>query len=230
MGSATSIQTAAWTPPPTVTGVSATVNEEESKIELDWDISTLDASEFSKYVVYRRLFGGDWEVLDEKTSIDTTHHDDWTAGQTVTYEYKITQYKFDLESEDGDIITAQLASDTWFIVSGDHSLAFEVPVEEEQHSRVIQQEVFEPVSWNRKRVVRGETLGYEGQFTARFVVDEVEEAKANYSALAETPGPNLLKSAFGDVWFVEFDAPGYKYYPVGHMDVEMGWVEVGEDG
>ena len=91
---------------------------------------------------------------------------------------------------------------------------------------MVQQEVFEPLSGTRKRIVRGLTLGYEGSFTCLFDVAQSRTSKEFFQILSATPGPHVLKSAFGDVWRVEYDAPAFKYTRGGHLEVTIGWVEI----
>lgn len=221
----------AWEPPPTITGFSGSSLEDESAIQLNWDASTLSDEDFSHYRIYRREFGEElWTVLIDISNKATVEHRDETAGQTIEYEYLITQYKVvtgdaPLESNQSEIVTAALESDAWFVVPTG-LVAMELVVTEEEHSAVVQQEVFEPLATNRKRVIRGNVLGNEGSLTARFDAANARAAKIYFESLKTFKGPHLLKSAFGDVWSVELDAPGYKYLAAGHLDVSFGWVEI----
>jgi len=236
MPTASSAISTAWTPPEPISGLSSSVIEELSHIQLNWTISELPDVDFLYYQVQRRLLGTmDWVVLRTESGKVNTEWRDATAGQGVTYQYRIQQFKnisgdVPLESEQGDVATAALESDVWFVIGNEdpygEASSFEIPVSGESHTRPIQQEVFEPIASNRKKVARGNVLGYEGSITIRWTTDERALAKTQLEFLAVNSGPHLLKSPFGDVWRVEFDAPDYKYSGGGHLQVEIGWVEV----
>lgn len=240
MATATSSITTTWVGPDAVTGLSGTSVEEFSYIQLNWDISTQADVDFERYTIYRRVAGSgdaDWAIVGTVTDKYTLEYLDITTGQGVSYEYYITQWKAvpgdaSLESSASATVTAALESDIWFVLAAgttDHSdpnYNFELPVAEEQHTRPIQQEVFEPIVNNRKKIARGNVLGYEGSLTLRWASADRETAKAQLALLTETQGPHVLKSPFGDVWQVEFDAPDYVYSGGGNLQVQMGWVEV----
>jgi hypothetical protein len=236
MAITTSAITTSWTPPDPLTGVSVSVIEELSHIQLDWEISTLADVDFSHYSVERRLLGEvSWTVLASLTSKTTLQYKDASAGQGIAYEYQVINYKAipgdaPLASDDNIVVSAMLESDVWFVIGNenpeDEVNSFELPVSDENHTRPIQQEVFEPIAHARKKVARGNVLGYEGSLTLRWTTQERTEAKTQLAFLAESAGPHFLKSPFGDVWRVEFDAPDYKYSGGGNLLVEIGWVEV----
>lgn len=231
---ATSAITAAWVPPPVITGFSGTVDEEMSHVMLMWDASGLSDADFDSYVISRREFGDtEWLAHATITSKTTSEYEDYLAGQTLVYEYKINQYKaiagdVPLASEDSDVVTSGLTGDAWFLMMGvgDMHESIELIVTTEEHSAVIQQEVFEPLAGTRKRIVRGLQLGDEGSFTCIFDNVDARARKEFFEALSAMPGPHVLKSAFGDVWQCEFDAPAFKYTSGGHLEVTIGWVEV----
>lgn len=230
----TSTATSAWTPPPVIQGFSGTAQEPESHIMLNWDGSTLSDTDFNMYRLYRREQGAElWSVLLDIPNKATMMYEDNTAGQTILYEYMITQFQnitgdVPLESNPSDIVSAALTTDAWFIVMlvATDFHAIELNVTDEEHTSVMQQEVFEPLASDRKRVVRGNILGDEGSLTAMFDTMESRMAKNHMDHIKMNRGPHLLKSPFGDVWFVEFDAPGYKYTTGGHLQVNIGWVEI----
>lgn len=240
MPTATSTITTSWTGPPAITGLSRTVMEEYSHIMLNWDASTQTDTDFDHYSVHRRDFGTvEWTLLAEISSKTVVEHVDIYTGVGQHVEYKVTQWKkipgdTPIESEDGDIVDAMLESDVWFVIGEENFMhdttrSFELPVAGEKHTRPIQQEIFEPIVKNRKKIARGNTLGHEGSLTVRYTTDERNKARDQITYLAETRGPHVLKSPFGDVWRVEFDAPDFRYVGGGHMDVEIGWVEVLEE-
>ena len=234
MPSSLAVVTTAWVPPAFITGFSGTAEETQSYIMLNWDVSTLSAADFSHYSIYRRVMGADlWSELVQISDKNINVYKDNTAGQTIQYEYIITQFKaitgdVPLESAESDTVSIALATDAWFTImlqSGGYE-ALEVNVTDEDHSSVIQQEVFEPIASLRKRVVRGNVMGDEGSFTCLFDTVDAGLARQHFSTMSENKGPHILKSPFGDVWFVEFDAPGFKYRTGGHLEIKIGWVEV----
>lgn len=240
MASASTTISTSWVPPSQITGLSGTSMEEFSHIMLNWDVSTQADIDFEKYTVYRRLQGSgdeDWEVIASIADKMMAMYIDITTGQGITYEYYVTQWKLvpgdaSLESAASDVVTAALVSDVWFVIGAgstdphDSAYNFELPVASETHTRPIQQEVFEPIVNNRKKVARGNVLGYEGTLKLRWANEDRETAKSQLRFLAEVAGPHVLKSPFGDVWEVEFDAPDYVYSGGGNLDVDIGWVEV----
>lgn len=234
MPTLTTIITTDWTPPAIVSGVSGTTVDVGSQITINWDISTLSDTTFSFYRIYRRVAGTDtYRVLVDITDINITEYIDVTASQTVTYEYIVTQFEIipgdvDLESDHSDIVTALLGNDAWFIIMRDvdEIRAFELNVESEDHHTVLQQEVFEPLISGFKRVVRGGILGDEGSLVAIVDVADTSLYRLHFDRLQFNKGPHLLKSPFGDIWAVEFDAPSYKFMPAGHLEITIGWVEV----
>jgi hypothetical protein len=201
---------------------------------LNWDLSNMTVSDFSGYRLYRRVVGvEDWDIIADIAEQSIGMYEDNTAGQTVQYEYKITQFKsvvgdVPLESDPSDSVFIALTTDAWFIVmlvtANFHAL--ELNVTEEEHSAVVQQEVFEPLASSRKRVIRGNVLGDEGSITAMFDQSMSSMAREHMEHIKMNKGPHILKSPFGDVWYVEFDSPGYKYVSGGHLQISIGWVEI----
>jgi hypothetical protein len=217
---------------------------------MDWDVYTLKAGHtFVRFNIYRRLEGDtEWLLIGTRTPIYATAYKDWFIGLGLTYEYLVTavtitsQSGVDLESPDSDIPQAVLQSDSWMVVGRDLSEdhAQSLPVTSEDHNRIVQQEVFEVVGGTRKVVIRGNTLGYEGNLTIVWDSSEVEwpESSQRYidytivgrrllDYLIENAGPHILKSPFGDVWEVEFQGPTYRFASGGHLEVELAWIETG---
>jgi hypothetical protein len=220
--------------PPRIEGLSGTVSDELSRIELDWDKSSLGTN-FVTYVIYRRLVGEDkWTMVGTAKPETNTRFDDYYAGQYTDYEYRVTVVKLvsgepDVESPDSDIVTARLESDVWMIVGQDRAPnhIFELPVQSEDHTRPVQQEVFEPLGTNRKAVVRGFVLGHEGSMNILWREDESAEAKSKLDYIVYYPGPHTLKDPFGNVYDVTFAGPDSQYLPGGHLEVTLTWIEVG---
>lgn len=238
MGVATSTITTSWTAPPEILGIAGTGMVEESRIEITWDVSTLADADFGSYRVYRRELGesdDDWKIMQIITAKSVTSYSDSMAGHGLEYEYMVTQTQIipndeDLESAPSDIATTILESDDWFVIGNQDwenpTGVFVLPVIRETHQKFIQQEIFEPVVGSRKRVVRGNVLGAEGSMTLMWPAEEQRQGQRNLSFLINDSGPHILKSPFGDVWLVEFDAPDYQYSPVGHLTTNIGWVEI----
>lgn len=242
MGSATATTTSSWTPPPALTGFSATVNEDQSYISLNWDDSTLLAADFDYYQLYRRVTGDTtWTPFATIKNQSQSYYYDYSAGQGVSYDYYVTQLEVipgdaDLESPSPGAITVSLTTDTWFLIGADFSVShiFELPVTAEQHTQPIQQEVFEPLGSNRKTIARGNVLGMEGNLTIDWLDTERVLALSQVSYITNTAGPHILKSPFGDVWMVEFVSGGTSggssstitYLPGGNVEVVLSWIEV----
>jgi hypothetical protein len=140
-----------------------------------------------------------------------------------------------------------------FMVIGadrDASHIFELFVSGEEHSKPVQQEIFEPVGSSRKVIARGQALGTEGTLTVtwlnhdvyadngeavnyevgidpnRAIINETVLARRRLDYLVNTSGPHILKTPFGDVWDVEFAGPISTYSLGGHMQVELTYTEV----
>lgn len=230
--------TTSWTPPDLPEGISGTAHPEQSRFELTWDPSTLSTSEFGSYKVYRRELGSGsrrWTLLSVQTSKSNNSYSDIMLGHGIQYEYMVKQVRKitgdeDIESEASDILTGILDIDDWFVIGNkdweNPAGVFILPVIRETHQRFVQQEIFEPVTGYRKRVVRGNVLGMEGSMTLMWPFDTQKEGQRNLNFLVNDTGPHILKSPFGDVWLVEFDAPDYMYSPVGHLTTNIGWVEI----
>jgi len=227
-----------WTPPDAITGLNVEAVTDFSYISLTWDVSGLADTDFLEYRVYRREpTETDFTLLESISDKATTTYLDGFAGHGIIYEYKVTQLEVivggdPLESGDGDIVGVALDADTWFVNGNadvnDTSTSFELPVVDEDHTEVVQQEIFEPVASVRKKIVRGNVLGQEGSLDLMWESEESTEARLRLRFMTDNPGPHLLKSPFGEMWLVEFDAPSYKYKPGGHLTASVGWVEVEE--
>ncbi len=242
--------------PDPITGLSPTADEDASRIILDWDTATLKDSQhhFVAYYIYRRIFGDEqWQLIDEIADIKTSKYSDWYAGNQLNYEYRVnavntkTGEAIEMESGDdpdgGNIAAAILEADVWMFVGKDRSDDHiqELPVDDEEHNRPVQQEVFETLGSDRKVIVRGFVLGHEGKISAlwdsRLVQSETDEqvfydytikGRRLLDYLTSHKGPHILKSPFGDVWDVEFSGPTYRWKQGGHLEVDLEWIETGE--
>ena len=220
--------------PPAISGVSATVEEEISAIVIDWDASSL-GSAFVTYVVYRKdETDTDWTMIGTRKPESNTVFTDYYAGQSHNYQYRVTVVKLltgepDLESPDSEIVTAMLASDVWYVVGRDRAEEhiFELPVVDENHTRPVQQESFEPLGTNRKVVVRGFVLGHEGSLQCIWESAESHTARDQIEYLLYYAGPHILKNPFGDVFDVTFGSPDFQFSGGGHLNVTLTYTEVG---
>jgi hypothetical protein len=220
--------------PPAISGLSATVEEERSSVVLDWDASAL-GSAFVTYVIYRKLISdSEWSMVGTRKPESNTQFTDYYAGQRHEYQYRVTVVKLianepDVESPDSEIVTAKLQSDVWFVVGRDRAdeHIFELPVNDENHTRPVQQESFEPLGTNRKVVVRGFVLGHEGSMQCIWRDEETQQAREQIEYLLYYAGPHILKNPFGDVFDVTFGSPDYQFVGGGMMTVTLTYTEVG---
>jgi hypothetical protein len=223
-----------WTAPDPIVEFSALADLDYSAVRLWWEESTVTPAEFRKYRIYRKLPSDiEWSFLVDLTNRSTVEYKDFMTANTVTYQYKITQWQkvtgdADLESGDSDIAEETLDADSWYIVGADRAPAhiFEVPVTAAPFQEPVQQEVFEPLGTSRKVIVRGKTLGAEGSLQCRWKDDEREIGKAHIEYIKSNAGPHILKSPFGDIWQVEFSGPTKDYMGGGHMNATLVWTEV----
>jgi hypothetical protein len=247
--------------PNEVPGLSATVYENLSLVELTWDSSDIVAKAgqtFQYYAIYRKgVTDVTWVEIGTQQTFTRDYFYDWYAGQGIQYQYRVTQVvetadETTLESGDSDIPTAMLTSDVFMVIGADRDAShiFELFVSGEEHSKPVQQEIFEPVGSSRKVIARGQALGTEGTLTVtwlnhdvyadngeavnyevgvdpnRAVINETVLARRRLDYLVNTSGPHILKTPFGDVWDVEFAGPISTYSLGGHMQVELTYTEV----
>jgi hypothetical protein len=220
--------------PPALEGLSATVYEDQSRIRLEWDQTTLSDAEFVTYIIYRKKVGDDnWGMIGLAKPSTRLAFNDWYAGQQTMWEYRVTVVKLingepDLESPDSDIVQARLESDVWFVIGQDRDHIFELPVESENHTRPVQQEAFEPLGSNRKAVVRGFVLGHEGTIDLHWQPSEKAEADENMQYILYGAGPHILKNPFGDVYEVTFGSQDAEYGTGGQKITTLTWIEVSQ--
>jgi hypothetical protein len=233
-GTDTNTVTADWTAPDAVQDFTVADDVSLSANILRWTVSNMAANDFREYVIYRKLSNeAEWTELTSITSQSTVIYYDYTAANTVSYEYKITQFQIvpgdvDLESSDSDIGSAILDTDSWFVVGADRAAShiFEVPVVSAPFVEPVQQEVFEPLGTDRKVIIRGREMGAEGTLQGRWVSTQREEAKAQVAYIKGSAGPHILKSPFGDVWNVQFSGPNKDYEVAGHITMSINWTEI----
>ncbi len=244
-------------PPDPVQGLSPTSTS--AGIYLDWDTATMKTTpvvhKFVAYRVYRRLRGDiEWQSVGEVRSLANSEYLDLYAGNNVQYQYRVTvvatvvgQESVQIESADdpngGSFCESTLQVDNWSIVGADRSEEhiMELPVTEESHNRVVQQETFETLGSNRKVILRGFVLGHEGSITCvwtdmlvalpndpqRFYQESVIGRRL-LDYITHNKGPHILKSPFGDVWDVEFAGPQYQWSGGGNLEVTLEWIETGQ--
>jgi hypothetical protein len=223
-----------WTAPAAITNFTGADDTSLSSVVLQWTQSALAGSDFRKYTIYRRETGDtEWSSYADITSQSTVIYYDYEAANNVSYDYKITQWKIipgdsDLESADSDISTVILDTDSWHVVGADRAQShiFELPVTAAPFSEPVQQEIFEPLGTSRKVVIRGRTLGAEGNLTCLWDTSERPDAVTQIEYIKSNRGPHILKSPFGDIWLVEFSGPTKDYGAGGRMQATLVWTEV----
>jgi hypothetical protein len=223
-----------WTAPDPITDFIAVADESRSAVICRWTQSNTAPGSFRKYTIYRKKTSEfNWNLLAEIVNQSTVEYADYLTANTVSYDYKITQWSIvvgdaDLESGDSDLASEVLDTDSWYVVGADRNPAhiFEVPVSAAPFVEPVQQEVFEPLGTSRKVIVRGKALGAEGSLQCRWKDAERETARAQVDYIKNNAGPHILKSPFGDIWFVEFSGPSKDYMGGGHVNVTLVWTEV----
>jgi hypothetical protein len=238
--------------PDPISGLSITTSKNDSYVQLDWDQGGLKTNHtFIRYQIYRRVKGDvSWYEVGEARSRTQPRYIDWTAGNSISYEYRVTQVDtktaagIELESPDGDenIVPVIADADVWMFIGFDRASAhiIELPVVDEDHNRPVQQEEFEPLGSDRKVIMRGFVLGHEGSIQCIFrndIVPSPDDFQVLYNEtligrrlvdyLTRNKGPHILKSPFGDVWDVEFQGPTYKWLDSGNLQVTLTWIETG---
>lgn len=226
--------TANWTAPDPIQDFTVADDVSLSATVLRWTASNIASVDFRKYVIYRKKTSDvDFVAFAELTNQSQVLYRDFTLANTISYEYKITQYQIipgdvDLESNDSDIGSAMLDTDSWFIIGADRaeSHIFEIPVITAPFTEPVQQEVFEPLGTSRKVIVRGRVMGAEGTLQCSWNTSDRDTAIAQIAYIRENAGPHILKSPFGDVWNVEFSGPAKDYIAGGHVNISITWTEV----
>jgi hypothetical protein len=226
--------TASWISPDAITDFTVTDDVSQSRNRLQWTASNLTPTDFEKYTIYRMdQSSPEWYLLDEVVSQGLTEYSDFTAANTVEHQYKITQWKkvvgdASLESEDSDIGSASLDTDSWYLIGNDRSPShiFEIPVISAPFVEPVQQEIFEPLGTSRKVIIRGKVMGAEGTIAGKWSTDMRDDAVLQIGYIKSNAGPHILKSPFGDVWQVEFSGTSKDYENGGHITMSMTWTEV----
>ena len=223
---------ALWNSPAQITGLD--VQQGNGTLKLSWN-QTADAN-FTKYNIYRRLFGSgaQFTLLTSISDSTVLGYTDYSSGVGVKYEYKITQTSQPAGSNpvDSDIdaasaVTAASESDNWWIVyDGDETLGVELYVDSESRTNPYQEEVFEPFGRSRKVVVRYAQYGVEGSISAYIPNDEAVDKMAKIKRLFSLSVPLYLKTPFGDVYKVYFGTPTYEYATAGTVKLSVGYIEV----
>lgn len=244
-------------PPDPIEGLSPTSTT--AGMMLEWDTAIMKTTpvvhQFIEYRIYRRLKGDvTWQEIGRAASRSDPTYMDWYAGNNVMYQYRVTvvasivgQSSIQVESPDdpdgGSFCEAILKMDNWSIVGADRSEEhiMELPVTDESHNRVVQQETFETLGSNRKVILRGFVLGHEGSITCVWtdtLVPLPNDPQRLYPEnvigrrlldyVTNNKGPHILKSAFGDVWDVEFSGPQYQWSGGANLEVTLEWIEVGQ--
>ena len=223
---------ALWNAPAQITGLD--VQQGNGTLKLSWN-QTADAN-FTKYNIYRRLFGSgaQFTLLTSISDSTVLNYTDYSAGVGVKYEYKITQTSqpsgsnpVDSDIDAASAVTAASESDNWWIVyEGDESLGVELYVDSESRTNPYQEEIFEPFGRPRKVVVRYAQFGVEGSLSAYIPNDETSVKMPKIKLLFGLSVPLYLKTPFGDVYKVYFGTPTYEYATAGTVKLSVGYIEV----
>lgn len=223
---------ALWNAPAQITGLD--VQQGNGTLKLSWN-QTADAN-FTKYNIYRRLFGSgaQFTLLTSISDSTVLNYTDYSAGVGVKYEYKITQTSqpsgsnpVDSDIDAASAVTASSESDNWWIVyEGDESLGVELYVDSESRTNPYQEEIFEPFGRPRKVVVRYAQFGVEGSLSAYIPNDETSVKMPKIRLLFGLSAPLYLKTPFGDVYKVYFGTPTYEYATAGTVKLAVGYIEV----
>jgi hypothetical protein len=223
---------ALWNAPAQITGLD--VQQGNGTLKLSWN-QTADAN-FTKYNIYRRLFGSgaQFTLLTSISDSTVLNYTDYSAGVGVKYEYKITQTSqpsgsnpVDSDIDAASAVTASSESDNWWIVyEGDESLGVELYVDSESRTNPYQEEIFEPFGRPRKVVVRYAQFGVEGSLSAYIPNDETSVKMPKIKLLFGLSVPLYLKTPFGDVYKVYFGTPTYEYATAGTVKLSVGYIEV----
>ena len=88
----TNTVTANWTAPDPIEDFTVTDDVSLSANVMSWTASNLDPADFRQYVIYRKLSTESvWTIFATIPQQSTTSYKDYTAANTRSYEYKITQ-------------------------------------------------------------------------------------------------------------------------------------------
>lgn len=243
--------------PDPVSSIDSYADFERSTIRLEWDLDntwTISSGHtFVSWRIRRRKKNlTTWETIADITAQGNRYYTDYYPGHGVNYQYAVYAVTrksgagLELVSGDdpngGNIIESQIGSDDWHLTSADRQASHSslLVVEQEDHNRPIQQEVFETLGSSRKVIMRGFVLGHEGSLTTlwfntetatpedeQVIVTDTFLGKRIVDYITRNPGPHILKSPFGDVWDVQFATPQYQWMPTGHLSVTLEWIETG---
>ena len=223
---------ALWNAPAQINGLD--VQQGNGTLKLSWD-QTADAN-FTKYNIYRRLFGSgaQFTLLTSISDSTVLNYTDYSSGVGVKYEYKITQTSqpsgsnpVNSDIDAASAVTAASESDNWWIVyEGDESLGVELYVDSENRTNPYQEEIFEPFGRDRKVIVRYAQFGVEGSISTYIPNDETSVKMPKIKLLFGLSVPLYLKTPFGDVYRVYFGTPTYEYATAGTVKLSVGYIEV----
>ena len=195
-----------------------------------------------------------WQLIDIVTTQEVSTYNDWYAGNTLAYDYKVTvvsgsasddkgEFESGEDSEGGSVVTSvSIDNDVWTFIPRSRSLdlTLELPVLDASHNKMIQQESFETLGSARKLIIRGFVLGDEGSITCVWKNEQVPspgDSQVTYNEtvigrrflnhITSNKGPHILKSPFGEVWDVQFEGPQISWAPGGILQATISWVETG---
>lgn len=223
------------TPAPGLVFVDGTQFSELGYIEVSWD-SASDES-FLKWRIYRRVEGGEFEVVHESEDPMISTFRDWFAPAQSTYEYSVVQvverYGEEIETE----LTVPVAG---YASHGSYWLLDELTPENSVRLYNVSGESFKPnkeraefiVVGKGRHVEVGENIGRSGTLTAKFRDDEVTTARQKrilLESMLSNLGPVYLRNPFGDIYRVSLADPDYTRVVSGpdeFIDLSINYSEV----
>ena len=240
--------------PPAITGLDAVAYRDASRIQLGWNQTWVKPYHtFIGYRIYRKKwYEKKYREIAFLPNITWTGFHDYYAGNSINYNYKVVGVTSKagigtyLESPDdpnrGNLKIAQNATDNWTLVGNDRAAGhiYDMIVNDESHTRPIQQEEFETLGADRKTIIRGFVLGHEGTLSTIWQNrDDPQpgdaQEKLNHTQIGRDlidyityhRGPHIVKSPFGDVWDVQFLDPEYRWLPAGDLQIDLRYIETG---
>ena len=192
--------TTAFTPPPTIEGLTATASG--AGVVLTWDPTTLSAVDFVAYHVQRSAAGGSFVELVSIADAATTTFTDYAAPLGVQLVYRVSQESLDYSSEPAEVTTLVDACEFWLVLRATgQQLGFEVPnVAAMQSVWPMQSVEHEPLGRPYKLVESGELLGEESTVEALLLPDQANVAQLIRQVAARRVADEILwKTPYGDV-------------------------------
>jgi hypothetical protein len=203
-----------WTPPATPTfSVSNSNYATLGFHRVTWTNAVIDAN-FSSYRVYRKKFGeadSTYVLLNEQyLNLSNYTFDDYTAGSSETYTYKVTQTtNFFGSIVESGYNTANVTGSSpyyWLIHPTNSALNMILPqVKDDPFTHEYEEETFTIIGRGRHKDI-GDYLGHSGTLTAQLRDTAggttARQKRQALEALKNEKVYLYLRNPFGDVWQV----------------------------